>query len=247
MRYNSQVAALNPFVWDRPVDDPSKIVGMEPFAHEVALILKGQTNVALFGARDTGKTTFTTQLALELAKDHGPDAPGFDVVRVDLQRVLSLPGFIGCVHDALAGQEGQLVVAEAELGHSLEHAPRPGQDPVAATGRQPAGEDLEQAVPVRGPVGQRRLEHGQLVAVGHQGGRGRGQLCAHGDTVGVSGYCARARTSGWTAARPVLPTVVGCARWWVRSASRPFRWRMSGRWSISARPTPGSRSSGTTR
>ena len=59
---------LNPFIWDRPLDDPSKIIGMEAFANEVALTLKGQTNVALFGPRDTGKTTFTNQLALELAK-----------------------------------------------------------------------------------------------------------------------------------------------------------------------------------
>ena len=122
------MAALNPFVWDRPVDDPSKIVGMEPFAHEVALVLKGQTNVALFGARDTGKTTFTTQLALELAKDHGPDAPPFDVVRVNLQRVLSLPGFVGCVHDALTGHpdkrvrraaQRQMSVLEKEIGFDI--------------------------------------------------------------------------------------------------------------------------------
>ena len=93
--------ALNPFIWDRPLDDPAKIVGMEAFAHRVALTLKGQTNVALFGPRDTGKTTFTTQLALELAKTHGADAPPFDVVRVNLQRVVSIPGFIGCVHDAM--------------------------------------------------------------------------------------------------------------------------------------------------
>ncbi len=122
------MAALNPFVWDRPLDDPAKIVGMEPFAHEVALVLKGQTNVALFGARDTGKTTFTTQLALELARDHGPDAPPFDVVRVNLQRVLSLPGFIGCVHDALAHHPDkrlrraalrQMSVLEQEIGFDV--------------------------------------------------------------------------------------------------------------------------------
>src|ERR1700761_3332035 len=94
-------AVLNPFVWDRPLDDPAKIVGMEPFAHQVALTLKGQTNVALFGPRDTGKTTFTSQLALELARTHGPDAPPFDVVRINLQRVASIPAFIGCVHDAM--------------------------------------------------------------------------------------------------------------------------------------------------
>jgi hypothetical protein len=95
--------ALNPFIWDRPLDDPAKIVGMEPFAHEVALTLKGQTNVALFGPRDTGKTTFTNQLALELGKSHGDDAPPFDVVKINLQRVVSLPGFMGCVHDAMVG------------------------------------------------------------------------------------------------------------------------------------------------
>jgi hypothetical protein len=100
-RYNAERMALNPFIWDRPLDDPSKIIGMEAFANEVALTLKGHTNVALFGPRDTGKTTFTNQLALELAKAHGDDAPPFDVVKVNLQRVVSIPGFIGCVHDAM--------------------------------------------------------------------------------------------------------------------------------------------------
>ena len=32
-------SVLNPFVWDRPLDDPAKIVGMEGFAREVALTL----------------------------------------------------------------------------------------------------------------------------------------------------------------------------------------------------------------
>jgi hypothetical protein len=93
--------SVNPFVWDRPIDDPAKIVGMESFAHQVALTLKGQTNVALFGPRDTGKTTFTNQLRRELERDHGPDAPPYEVVTVNLQRVVSIPGFIGCVHDAM--------------------------------------------------------------------------------------------------------------------------------------------------
>ncbi len=53
--------ALNPFICDRPLDDPSKIIGMEAFANQVALTLKAQTNVALFGPRDTGKTTFTSR------------------------------------------------------------------------------------------------------------------------------------------------------------------------------------------
>ncbi|HXN37237.1 MAG TPA: hypothetical protein VN892_04310, partial [Solirubrobacteraceae bacterium] len=110
---------LNPFVWDRPLDDPSKIVGMEAFANQVALTLKGQTNVALFGPRDTGKTTFTNQLALELAKSHGDDAPPFDVVKVNLQRVVSIPGFIGCVHDAM-------------IGHPVKHLRRAAQRQIGA-------------------------------------------------------------------------------------------------------------------
>jgi hypothetical protein len=119
---------LNPFVWDRPLDDPAKIVGMDAFAHRVALILKGQTNVALFGPRDTGKTTFTNQLALELAKDHGEDAPPFDVVKVNLQRVVSIPGFIGCVHDAMTSHpvkrvrraaQRQIGVLEKEIGFDI--------------------------------------------------------------------------------------------------------------------------------
>ena len=107
--------ALNPFVWDRPIDDPSKIVGMDAFAREVAITLKGQTNVALFGPRDTGKTTFVNQLALELAKRHGDDAPPFDVVRINLQRVMSIPGFIGCVHDAMVDHPEKRVRRAAQL------------------------------------------------------------------------------------------------------------------------------------
>ena len=121
--------ALDPFVWDRPIDDPSKIIGMEGFAHQVALTLKGQTNVALFGPRDTGKTTFVNQLALELQRRHGADAPPFDVVKVDLQRVVSIPGFIGCVHDAMMGHpvkqlrraaQRQIGALEKEIGFDIQ-------------------------------------------------------------------------------------------------------------------------------
>lgn len=121
-------AVLNPFIWDRPLDDPSKIVGMEAFANQVALTLKGQTNVALFGPRDTGKTTFTNQLALELAKNHGDDALPFDVVKVNLQRVVSIPGFIGCVHDAMISHpvkslrraaQRQIGALEKEIGFDI--------------------------------------------------------------------------------------------------------------------------------
>jgi Cdc6-like AAA superfamily ATPase len=105
--------AVNPFVWSRPLDDPAKIVGMDGFAQEVALILKGQTNVALFGPRDTGKTTFTVQLAEELQRSHGDDAPAHTVLRVNLQRCFSIPAFNGCVHDALTTHPSKKVQREA--------------------------------------------------------------------------------------------------------------------------------------
>jgi len=140
--------ALNPFIWDRPLDDPSKIVGMEAFANRVALTLKAQTNVALFGPRDTGKTTFTNQLALELEKSHGPDAPPFDVVKVNLQRVVSIPGFIGCVHDAMVGHPvksvrraglRQVSALEKEVGFDIKLIKGSVRSPSAI----PAAQDAE--------------------------------------------------------------------------------------------------------
>src|SRR3954447_24009450 len=101
---------------------------MAAFARQVALRLKAQTNVALFGPRDTGKTTFTHQLALELAKSHGDDAPPSVVVPVHLQRVLSIPAFSACVHDALVKHPTkavrraalrQLTVLEREIGFDI--------------------------------------------------------------------------------------------------------------------------------
>jgi len=120
--------ALNPFVWDRPLDDPSKIVGMDDFAREVALMLKAQTNVAIFGARDTGKSTFLTALDRELAIEQEADAPPYAMVRVDLKRALSIPAFISCVNDALAEHPDrtikraaarELEVLEREIGFDL--------------------------------------------------------------------------------------------------------------------------------
>jgi hypothetical protein len=104
---------LNPFVWGRPIDDPSKIVGMDGFAREMALILKARTHVVLFGPRDTGKTTFTTQLTHELARSHGPEGPPHVVVRVNLQRAMSIPAFCACVHDALANHPEKSLRREA--------------------------------------------------------------------------------------------------------------------------------------
>jgi uncharacterized protein len=120
--------ALNPFVWDRPLDDPTKIVGMDDFAREVALTLKAQTNVAIFGARDTGKSSFLTALGRELALDHEADAPPHAMIRVDLKRALSIPAFISCVDVALRDHPDhqlrraaarEVEVLEREIGFDL--------------------------------------------------------------------------------------------------------------------------------
>jgi hypothetical protein len=95
--------AINPFVWDRPLDDLTKIVGMDDFARDVALMLKAQTNVAIFGARDTGKSTFISVLGRELALEHEADAPPYTMVRVDLKRALSIAAFISCVNPRAGG------------------------------------------------------------------------------------------------------------------------------------------------
>jgi energy-coupling factor transporter ATP-binding protein EcfA2 len=120
--------ALNPFVWGRPLEDLAKVVGMDDFAGDVALTLKAQTNVAIFGPRNTGKSTFLSVLARELAVDHGPDAPPYITIRVDLKRALSIPAFVSCVDDALKEHPSQRVrtaaqreleVLERELGFNL--------------------------------------------------------------------------------------------------------------------------------
>ena len=94
--------ALNPFVWDRPLVDPAKIVGMDDFARHVALTLKAQTNVAIFGSRDTGKSSFLSVLERELAAQQEADAPPYVTIRVELKRALSIPAFISCVNDAIS-------------------------------------------------------------------------------------------------------------------------------------------------
>ncbi len=148
--------ALNPFIWDRPLDDPSKIVGMDAFASQVALTLKARTNVALFGPRDTGKTTFTNQLALELGRSHGDDAPPSDVIKINLQRVVSIAGFIGCVHDAMTSHpakrmrraaERQIGTLEKEIGFDIKV--------IKGTVRRPAATPAQDA----------EMLHAQLVAM----------------------------------------------------------------------------------
>lgn len=119
---------MNPFVWDRPLEDPAKIVGMDDFGRDVALMLKAQTNVAIFGSRDTGKSTFLTVLERELELEQEPDAPSYTMVRINLKRALSIPAFISCVNDGLKEHRlhavrraaaRELEVMEREIGFDL--------------------------------------------------------------------------------------------------------------------------------
>jgi hypothetical protein len=101
----------------------------------------------MFGPRDTGKTTFTHQLALELAKKHGDDAPPFDVVTVNLQRVVSLPGFIGCVHDAM-------------VGHPVKRLRRAAQRQIGVLEKQIGFDNLDFQFAATGkPADEEALEH----------------------------------------------------------------------------------------
>jgi hypothetical protein len=77
------------------------VIGRDVFAETVALRLKAHTNIALFGPRGTGKTSFTVKLADELAKNHGPDAAPSSMIYVNLQRASSIPAFISAVRYAM--------------------------------------------------------------------------------------------------------------------------------------------------
>jgi len=94
--------AVNPFIWSDAIDDLSRTVSRGEFTERIALHLKSGTNVALFGPRGTGKTTFTLQLAAELERRHGRDAPPFATVLINLMDAISLQATIGCVARALS-------------------------------------------------------------------------------------------------------------------------------------------------
>jgi hypothetical protein len=92
--------ALNPFIWSDAVM-AQEAVSRQPFTQEVGLHLKAGTHVTLFGPRGTGKSSFLLQLAQELAQEHGPDAPAWSMITVDLRTAISLPAFIAAVSEAL--------------------------------------------------------------------------------------------------------------------------------------------------
>jgi energy-coupling factor transporter ATP-binding protein EcfA2 len=92
--------ALNPFVWSDAVlaDDA---VSRQPFTERIALNMKSGTHVALFGPRGTGKSSFLLQLSQEVAREHGPDAPPWSMITIDLRTAISLPAFVAAVSKAL--------------------------------------------------------------------------------------------------------------------------------------------------
>ena len=83
------------------------------------------------------------------------------------------------VGDALRAQRRELVVPEPEVREGLQQPAGAGEDAVAATVRQSPGEDLEDAVPVGGAVGERGAHHRQLVPVGEQRGSRAGRSRRH--------------------------------------------------------------------
>jgi hypothetical protein len=81
--------AMNPFVWDRPITDPRQALGRDQFADEIARILKEPTNVALFGQRGTGKTTFVYQLREALSRSQTAEQLTMRLLYVDLDLAFS--------------------------------------------------------------------------------------------------------------------------------------------------------------
>lgn len=92
--------ALNPFIWSDAVS-LQDAVSRAPFTERIAMTLKSGTHASLFGPRGTGKSSFLLELEQELVKEHGPDAPGWAMVTIDLRTAISLPAFISAVADAL--------------------------------------------------------------------------------------------------------------------------------------------------
>jgi hypothetical protein len=92
--------ALNPFTWTDVVQSDNA-VPRQAFTERVALTLKGGTHVSLFGPRGTGKSSFLLEEVEELARDHGPDAPPWSMIIIDLRTAISIPAFVGVISAAL--------------------------------------------------------------------------------------------------------------------------------------------------
>src|SRR6185312_1095164 len=78
------------------------------------------------------------------------------------------------IHHPLVAKEPQLVLAEAKVLDQLEQAAGAGHGAESATRGQSSAEQLEDAAAVRRAVLERGVQHGQLVAIGVQGGAAGG-------------------------------------------------------------------------
>jgi hypothetical protein len=84
------------------------------------------------------------------------------------------------VGQPLRAQRSQCVVPEPEVRQDLQQPAGAGEDAVAATVGEPAGEDLEDAVAAGSAVGEGGGDHRQLVPVGEQRGSRGGRSRRHG-------------------------------------------------------------------
>lgn len=88
----------NPFVWARPISDG---VSREPFTSEVVDVLLAGTDVALFGPRGTGKTSFLSEVS-SVVKDRRPRGEAWETLHIDLRSAISIPAFSAAVSKALS-------------------------------------------------------------------------------------------------------------------------------------------------
>lgn len=94
--------ALNPFVWDKPLDGIGQTMGRDVFADEMANLVRAGTNLCLLGPRGTGKTTFTWQLqeALGRVDESEPDQVSMSMVYLDFDHAFSWEALAVSLTDA---------------------------------------------------------------------------------------------------------------------------------------------------
>ncbi|ESU47662.1 aerobic-type carbon monoxide dehydrogenase [Streptomyces sp. HCCB10043] len=114
---------------------------------------------------------------VDLALRIAPDVAAEAVVRQPFEGRL--------VHDVLLPQEADHLVVEVEVLHRVQHPAGARDDAVPPPLGQPAGERLEDRVPVGGAGLEGRLHHGQFVLVGEERGRRNADpptevRCVHG-------------------------------------------------------------------
>src|SRR5690606_8823948 len=135
--------------------------------------------------RRTGEEQLAFLVAVDLAAE--------PVVAQPVQRLV--------VDHSRSGQLFQFRFPEAELLDRAQQPAAAAAHPVAAAAGPPAGEALEGALALRGPVAQGAGQHGQLVAVGEQCGASR-----------WSGYRRHVAETTWSASPPGKRTRIALRR-----------------------------------